>query len=37
MINLRLDFHGWKFTSNHWLTIKKRVSYASIGGLVPHL
>ena len=23
MINLRLDFHGWKFTSYHWLPIKR--------------
>ena len=37
MINLRLDFHGLKSTSNLWLPIKGRVLIASVGGLVPHL
>jgi hypothetical protein len=23
MINLRLDFHGWKFTLHHWLPIEQ--------------
>ena len=35
MINLKLDFHGWKSTSYHWLLIERSVLNANAGGLVP--
>ena len=35
MINLRLDFQGWKSTSNHWLSFKGSVPNAKQEGWSP--
>ena len=32
MINLRSDFHKWKFVPNHWLPTKGRIPNACVEG-----
>ena len=32
IINSKVDFHGWKSTSNHWLPNKGRIPNTCVSG-----